>query len=314
MAKILINDGIDPIGKSMLVDAGFEVDTNKIPQNELKEKLPAYDAICVRSATEVRQDLIEACPGLKVIGRGGVGLDNIDVDFARSKGIQVINTPAASSRSVAELTFGHMLSLSRFIYDSNRKMPSSGGTAFNALKKQYAGGIELEGKKLGVIGLGRIGQETVKFGLGIGMEVIGVDPFVQSVSVKLFINKKPVEVTIESVSMDAMLSQADFISLHVPSTGVPVLGTEEFSKMKDGVIVVNCSRGGTIDEDALLAALESGKVRACGLDVFDDEPTPRQDLLVHPRISLTPHIGASTDEAQAKIGVELAEKLIAALK
>lgn len=314
MAKILINDGIDPVGKLMLIEAGFEVDTNKIPQEELTDRLPAYDAICVRSATEVRKDLIEACPGLKVIGRGGVGLDNIDVDFARSKGIQVINTPAASSRSVAELTFGHMLSLSRFIYDSNRKMPVTGHSEFNSLKKKYANGVELEGKKLGVIGLGRIGQETVKFGLGIGMEVMGVDPFVDSVTVNLSINKKSVEVKIESVSMDQMLAEADFISLHVPSAGAPLLGAAEFAKMKDGVILVNCSRGGTIDEDALLEALESNKVRACGLDVYDNEPTPRQDLLQHPRISLTPHIGASTDEAQAKIGVELAEKLIGALK
>ena len=314
MRKILINDGIHPKGEALLKEAGFEVDTTKIPQDELKEKLPAYAAICVRSATKVRQELIEACPDLKVIGRGGVGLDNIDVDFARSKGIQVINTPAASSRSVGELAFAHMLSLSRFVHDSNRQMPASGASEFKNLKKKYSKGIEMEGKVLGVIGLGRIGQETVKLGLGMGMEVVGVDPFVSDVDVSLKVGGHTVKVNISSIPMEDMLAKADYISLHVPFTGAPILGTKEFDQMKDGVVVVNCARGGTIDEDALLAALESGKVRACGLDVFDNEPTPRKDLLSHPRISLTPHIGASTGEAQAKIGIELAEKVIAALK
>jgi D-3-phosphoglycerate dehydrogenase len=312
--RILVNDGIEPIGKQLLEEAGFEVDMNKINQEDLPAKLNEYDAICVRSATKVRKDLIDACPNLKAIGRGGVGLDNIDVDYAKSKGIAVINTPAASSRSVGELAMAHMLSLSRFLYQSNRQMPSEGDTKFNDLKKAYAKGAELEGKTLGVIGCGRIGQETAKVGLGLGMNILAVDPYVSEVTLSVGPTALGFKVTVKTVDMNDMLADADYISLHIPSVGKALLGKEEFAKMKDGVIIVNCSRGGTIDEDALLEALSSGKVAAAGLDVFDNEPTPRKDLLTHPRISLTPHIGASTEEAQNKIGEELAQKMIAALK
>jgi len=312
--KILINDGIEAIGKQMLEEAGFEVQTQKIEQEDLMNRLNEFDAICVRSATKVRKELIDAAPNLKAIGRGGVGLDNIDVEYAQSKGIAVINTPAASSRSVAELAMGHMLSLSRFIYQSNRVMPQSGHTDFNALKKAYAKGTELEDKTLGIIGFGRIGQEMARIGLGLGMNVLAVDPYLKEAKILLGPSHMGIEVTVKTVDMKDMLTDADFISLHIPSLGKAVLGTEEFSIMKDGVTIVNCSRGGTIDEDALLEALGSGKVNAAGLDVFDNEPTPRQDLLSHPRISLTPHIGASTDEAQNKIGSELASKLIESLK
>jgi D-3-phosphoglycerate dehydrogenase / 2-oxoglutarate reductase len=311
--RILVNDGIEAIGKQLLEEAGFEVDTNKINQEDLATRLNDYDAICVRSATKVRQELIDACPNLKAIGRGGVGLDNIDVEYAKSKGIAVINTPAASSRSVGELAMAHMLSVSRFLYQSNREMPSKGDTAFNDLKKAFAKGVELEGKKLGVIGFGRIGQETARVGLGMGMDIFAVDPFVTEATVSVGAPKLGFTVALKTVTMDEMLSNADYISLHIPSVGKAILGKDEFAKMKDGVIVVNASRGGTIDEDALLEALESGKVAAAGLDVFDNEPSPRKDLLSHPRISLTPHIGAATEEAQNKIGIELAEKLIAAL-
>lgn len=310
MAKILINDGIHPTGKEMLEKAGFEVDCNKISQDDLANKLPEYDAICVRSATKVRENLIEACPKLKVIGRGGVGLDNIDVDFAKSKGIAVVNTPAASSRSVAELAFGHMFSVARNLYKSNRHMPKDGNTEFKALKKSYSKGFELNGKTLGVIGLGRIGQETIKIALGMGMDVLGVDPYAEDVTVDLKVGSSQVSVPVNKVSMDDMLAKADIITLHIPFTGVPVLSTAEFAKMKDGVILVNASRGGTVDEEALLAALESDKVRAAGLDVFENEPTPRIELIQHPNVSCTPHIGASTGEAQENIGIELAEKLI----
>jgi D-3-phosphoglycerate dehydrogenase / 2-oxoglutarate reductase len=312
--KILVNDGIEPIGKQLLEAAGFIVDTNKIDQADLPVRLNEYDAICVRSATKVRKDLIDACPNLKAIGRGGVGLDNIDVEYAKSKGIAVINTPAASSRSVGELAMAHMLSLSRFLYQSNREMPQNGNTQFNDLKKAYAKGIELEGKTIGIIGFGRIGQETAKCALGMGMDVLAVDPYVSEVTLAIGPAALGFEVDITTVNMEDMLADADYISLHIPSVGKPILGADEFAKMKDGVIIVNCSRGGTIDEDALLTALNSGKVAAAGLDVFDNEPTPRQDILTHPKISLTPHIGASTEEAQNKIGQELAEKMIAALK
>ena len=310
MARILINDGIHATGLKMLQDAGHEVDTQNIPQAELDEKLPSYAAICVRSATKVRTALIDKCPDLKVIGRGGVGLDNIDVDHAKSKGIKVCNTPAASSRSVAELAFGHLFSLSRFIYQSNRNMPANGHSQFKSLKKSYAKGMELEGKTLGIIGFGRIGQEAAKIALGLQMNVLAVDPYIKEANINLSIHDQTVNVNINTVPMDEMLAQADAITLHIPFTGSPVLGATEFDKMKDGVLIANAARGGTINEDALLAALNSGKVAAAGLDVFENEPTPREDLINHAHVSCTPHIGASTKEAQEKIGIELAEQLI----
>ncbi|MBK6500331.1 MAG: D-2-hydroxyacid dehydrogenase [Saprospiraceae bacterium] len=312
--KILVNDGIEPIGKQLLEAAGFEVDMNKIDQSDLINKLPEYDAICVRSATKVRKELIDACPNLKAIGRGGVGLDNIDVEHAKSKGIAVINTPAASSRSVGELAMAHMLGLSRFLHLANRQMPETGNTQFNELKKAYSKGAELEGKTLGIIGLGRIGMETARCGLGMGMNIVAYDPFVSEVTLHVGPRALEFQTTIQTESLDKLLATADYISLHIPSVGKAILGKEEFEKMKTGVFVINCSRGGTIDEDALIHALNSGKVAAAGLDVFDNEPTPRMDILSHPRISLTPHIGASTEEAQNKIGEELAQKLIAAFK
>ncbi|HPN70373.1 MAG TPA: D-2-hydroxyacid dehydrogenase [Saprospiraceae bacterium] len=313
MARILVNDGIEESGKVMLEAAGFEVDMNNIPQDQLIEKLNAYDAICVRSATKVRKDLIDACPNLKVIARGGVGLDNIDVEYAKSKGIKVINTPAASSRSVAELVFGHLLGIVRFLNKSNQAMPSKGATEFNALKKAYAKGIEIEGKTLGVIGMGRIGQETMKMGLGLGMEVVAFDPFVESVDLTIGNSQYKATITIQKSSIDDVLAKADFLSMHVPGLAQPIMNEAEFAKMKDGAILINCSRGGVVNEDAMLAALNSGKLAAAGIDVFDNEPTPREDILTHPKVSLTPHIGASTAEAQEKVGAELANQLISIL-
>ena len=311
--KILINDGIHPTGKRLLEEAGYEVQTDKIAQEDLPTQLNNFVAICVRSATKVRADLIDQSPNLKAICRGGVGLDNIDVDHAKSKGIHVINTPAASSRSVAELVFGHLYSLARFLHVSNRQMPEGGHSNFKGLKKDFAAGVELTGRTLGIIGFGRIGRETASIALGAGMNVVAVDPFLESAEISFGPSSHKATVTIKTVSMDEMLAQADAISLHVPFLGKPALGPDEFAKMKDGVLLANASRGGTVDEDALLAALASGKVAGAGLDVFVDEPTPRQDLLSHDKISLTPHIGAATAEAQEKIGIELAEKLIAAL-
>ncbi len=313
MKKILINDGIHPDGQQMLEEAGYEVNTNKIAQEDLPSQLPDYDAICVRSATKVRTDLIDQCPNLKIIARGGVGLDNIDVDHAKSKGIEVINTPAASSKSVAELVFSHLFSLARSLHLSNRDMPAKGDSEFKKLKKAYSKGLELRGKTIGIIGFGRIGQETAKIALGLGMNVLPVDLYIKEATITLEIPQADfdVEVNLPTVDMEDMLVEADFISLHVPFLGKPVLGKEEFAAMKDGVIVLNAARGGTIDEDALLAALESGKVSAAGLDVFENEPTPRKDLLNHPRVSVSPHIGASTMAAQRNIGLELAEKIIA---
>ncbi|WP_291402163.1 D-2-hydroxyacid dehydrogenase [Daejeonella sp.] len=311
MFRILANDGIDPIGKDLLEKAGFQVDTNHIPQAELSEGLKNYDAITVRSATKVRKELIDACPNIKLIGRGGVGMDNIDVDYAREKGLAVVNTPAASSLSVAELVFAHLFTGIRFLQDANRKMPVEGNSKFNDLKKAYAKGIELRGKKIGIIGFGRIGRETAKVALGLGMDVLAYDLFEIPKELELTLGGNVrVNCPVNALSIEQLIKESDFISLHVPFAENPVLGKSEFAMMKDGVGVVNCSRGGTIDEDALLEALNSGKVGFAGLDVFDNEPNPRQDLLSHPNVSLTPHIGASTNEAQERIGTELANLII----
>ena len=311
MIKILANDGIDPAGKQLLEDAGFIIDTNNIPQEELLTKLQNYDGITVRSATKVRKALIDACPNLKLIGRGGVGVDNIDVEYAREKGIGVYNTPASSSLSVAELVFSHLFTGVRFLQDSNRKMPVEGNTKFNDLKKAYAKGVELRGKTLGILGFGRIGREVAKIALGLGMEVLAYDlyPFNPEVEVVLG-GGTVVKITIQSVTQEHIIKNADFITIHTPFVDKPIIGSTEFEKMKKGAGVVNCSRGGLIDEDALITALDSGKISFAALDVFDNEPTPRVDILSHPKISLTPHIGASTNEAQERIGLELANLII----
>lgn len=312
MIKILANDGIDPIGKKLLEEAGFTVDTQTIAQDQLATALLNYDAITVRSATKVRKELIDACPNIKLIGRGGVGMDNIDVEYARSKGVNVVNTPAASSLSVAELVFSHLFTGVRFLQDSNRKMPVEGATKFNDLKKAYAKGIELRGKTIGIIGFGRIGRETATVALGLGMNVLAYDlyPFDGNITLNLQGNIT-VDIPVKTVELAEVIANSDFISLHTPFAEQPILGEAEFAAMKKGVGIVNCSRGGTIDETALIAALNSGQVSFAGLDVFDHEPTPSAAILAHPKISLTPHIGASTNEAQERIGAELANLIIA---
>ncbi|MBS1529064.1 MAG: D-2-hydroxyacid dehydrogenase [Bacteroidetes bacterium] len=315
MIKILANDGIDPIGKKMLEDAGFTVDTNNIPQDELPAKLQAYDAITVRSATKVRKALIDACPNLKLIGRGGVGVDNIDVDYAKEKGIGVYNTPASSSLSVAELVFASLFGCVRFLPDSNRKMPVDGNTKFNDLKKAYAKGVELRGKTLGIVGFGRIGREVAKIALGVGMDVIAYDlyPFNPELELTLGGDIK-VKASVKTVSLEEVITTSDFITLHTPFIDKALLGKEELAKTRKGVGLVNISRGGLIDELALVDALNSGQVSFAALDVFDNEPTPREEILKHPKISLTPHIGAATNEAQERIGVELASLIIGHFK
>lgn len=314
--KILANDGIDAVGKELLEKAGFTVITDKVAQENLAKEIndKGYVALTVRSATKVRKDVVDACPGLKVIGRGGVGMDNIDVDYAREKGIQVINTPAASSNSVAELVFAHLFNAVRFLYDSNRQMPVSGEEKFDDLKKKYAKGVELRGKTIGIVGFGRIGQYVAKMALGLGMKVVAFDPFVTEAVIDIEIEgaSAPVKVKINPVGLDKVLQQSDFISFHVP--GGKLISKHEIASMKNGVILINAARGGVINEDDLLEALNSGKVSHACLDVFENEPRPSVAILKHPKISLTPHIGAATNEAQERIGVELAEKIIAALK
>ncbi|TAL61897.1 MAG: 3-phosphoglycerate dehydrogenase [Bacteroidetes bacterium] len=310
MKKILANDGIDAQGKLLLEKAGFTVVTGKVAQENMAKAINenGYEGLTVRSATKVRKDVIDACPSLKLIGRGGVGMDNIDVDYAKSKGIVVVNTPAASSLSVAELVFGHLFTIVRFLQDSNRLMPAKGIAEFDVLKKKYAGGIELSGKTIGIVGIGRIGQAVARIAYGVGMKVIAHDPFVKEIKIEMEVAGSKISVPVKTISLDELFSQSDFITVHVP--GGKLITKKEIAKMKSGVVLVNASRGGVIEENDLLEALNSGKVAGAGLDVFENEPKPMQALLQHPKISLTPHIGAATKEAQERIGVELSEKII----
>ena len=311
--KILVNDGLHRSGIELLEKAGYTVDTNSIPQADLIVRLNEYDAIIVRSATQVRTDLIQASPNLKVIGRGGVGLDNIDVDFAKSKNIEVLNTPAASSRSVAELAMAHLFGIVRSLPAANKAMSLDGVSDFGALKKSASKGIELQGKKLGLIGFGRIGRATASIALGCGMEILAYDPFFTEGNVTLDLHpvyKHEFSINVKTVSKEELLANADFISLHIPGGQGYVLDTPEFEQMKDGVGVVNCARGGTINEAALLAAIKSGKVKYAATDVFEKEPPVNTDILRMNAVGLSPHIGASTEEAQERVGLELAQNII----
>jgi len=315
--KILANDGLSQSGIAALEKAGFEVITTKVAQEQVANYINTNNVvvILVRSATKVRQDIIDNCPSLKIIGRGGVGMDNIDVTYAREKGIHVINTPASSSESVAELVFAHLFSGARFLHDANRNMPLDGDSQFNALKKAYADGIELRGKTIGIIGFGRIGREVARMALGLGMKVLASDKYVDEATIKVdFYNGQFINVDIETEPIEDILKHSDFITLHVPAQDGYVIGKEEISLMKDGVGIVNCARGGVIDEVALIDALDEGKVLFAGLDVFEEEPTPAIQVLMNPKISMTPHIGAATLEAQDRIGTELADQIISLLK
>jgi D-3-phosphoglycerate dehydrogenase len=311
--KILANDGISTVGQKQLEAAGFKVITDKVAQEDLAKEVNAQgiEMILVRSATTVRKEVIDACPRLKLIGRGGVGMDNIDVAYAREKGITVINTPASSSQSVAELVMGHMFAISRSLHDSYKNMESGD---FSALKKKYAKGVELRGKTLGIVGFGRIGQSLASYALGSGMNVIAVDLYTNPVNVKVPIGTSQ-EVVVQitpHASLLEVISEMDYISLHVPkqADGSAVIGAKEFTLMKKGVRLVNASRGGVINEDDLIVALKEGKVAGVALDVFENEPNPRKDLLNHDLIACTPHVGAATMEAQDRIGEELASLII----
>jgi len=314
MVKILANDGISKSGIEALEEKGFEVITEKVNQEDLISTINSenYEVLLVRSATTARKELIDACPNLKIIGRGGVGMDNIDVEYAKEKGLEVYNTPAASSSSVAELVFSHLFGMVRFLYESNRQMPLEGDTNFKDLKKAYAGGKELTGKTLGIIGFGKIGQEVAKRAIGLGMNVLAHDKFTTEASITLsFFNGDKKTFTIETTSLENVLEGSDFVTLHIPKTGEKaVIGAEEIGLMKTGAGIINTARGGVIDEDALMFALDKGKLEYAALDVFTNEPNPSMHLMMHNSISLTPHIGAATLEAQDRIGAELADKII----
>lgn len=314
--KVLANDGISQSGVEALKKAGFEVIVKKVAQDQLQDYLNknGISVLLVRSGTKVRKDIIDNCIHLKIIGRGGVGMDNIDVDYARSKGISVINTPSASSGSVAELVFAHLFGSVRKLHDSNRNMPLEGDSRFRDLKKAYAGGVELRGKTLGIVGFGRIGREVAKIALGIGMKVIASDSEVGEAEITLnFYNDQSIKIPIKTEPVEMLIKESDFITLHVPAQDKPVIGEKEIDQMKDGVGIINTARGGVLDEEALLASIESGKVSFAALDTYENEPTPAIKLLMNESISLSPHIGAATNEAQERIGVELAEQIISIL-
>lgn len=312
--KVLANDGISKAGENALKEAGIELLEHKVAQEQLENFINEnqVDVLLVRSATKVRQDLIDACPSLKIIGRGGVGMDNIDVEYARGKGIKVINTPSASSRSVAEMVFAHFLSLARFLHESNRMMPLEGDTQFNALKKSYSKAVELEGKTLGVIGFGGIGKEVLKIGISLGMKVkvCTRTPKTETITLDFFDGQK-VSFNITSTNdMEAFLKDLDFLSLNTPKTNEYIIDTPQFEIMKDGIFIVNTARGGVINEVSLIDFIEEGKVAGAALDVFENEPTPELTLLMNPQLSLSPHLGGNTLDAQEKIGTELASQII----
>ncbi|MDP4600377.1 MAG: D-2-hydroxyacid dehydrogenase [Polaribacter sp.] len=311
--KILANDGISGSGKAILEENGFTVINTNVAQNQLenfinKEKI---EGLLVRSATQVSKGLIDACPSLQLIGRGGVGMDNIDVTYAIDKGLHVINTPEASTNSVAELVFAHLFGMVRFLHISNRDMPLEGDTRFNELKKAFSQGMELRGKTIGIIGFGSIGKEVAKIAIGLGMNVIAADTEIEEATIELsFFNQQKIQFSIKTQPLEILLKEADFITLHIPAQESYTLSETEFSQMKKGVGIINTARGGVVNEVDLINAIENGKVQFAGLDVFESEPTPEIQLLMNPEVSLSPHIGAATKEAQDRIGIELAKQII----
>lgn len=314
MMKVLANDGISKSGADALAKAGIELLDAKVSQ----EHLTAYinenniNVLLVRSATKVSRELIDGCPGLQIIGRGGVGMDNIDVEYAIDKGIYIINTPKASSRSVAEMVFAHFFSLARFLHESNRLMPLEGETHFSAMKKSFSKAIELEGKTLGVIGFGGIGQEVVKMGISLGMKIKVFTRNIKTETLSLnFYDGQSVSFQITTGNdWDEFLTDTDFISINTPKSDGYILDTPQFLKMKDGVFIVNTARGGVLNEVALIDFIDNGKIAGAALDVFESEPTPELPLLMNPNLSLSPHLGGNTVDAQEKIGAELAAQII----
>ncbi|MFT5672719.1 MAG: D-3-phosphoglycerate dehydrogenase [Polaribacter sp.] len=313
MMKILANDGISQSGIDALGKGGFEVITTKVAQNQLENYINEHtiDAILVRNTTQVRQELIDACPSIKLIGVLGAGIDNIDADYAEDQGLHVINAPEASASSVAELVFAHLFGLARFLHASNREMPLEGDSRFKELKKAYSQGIELKGKTIGIIGFGRIGQAVARIGLGLGMNVIATDEAITSAPISVdFFNGQKITINIDTIPKDELLKEADFITLHVSAQEDYIISKKEIEKMKDGVGIINTAIGGVLNEVDLVMSIESGKVQFAGLDVFETEPTPAVQLLMNPEISLTPNIGAGTKETQDRIGIELAQQIM----
>ena len=310
---VLANDGISKSGVEKLESNGFEVLKESIPQDDLISYINSskIDALLVRSTTKVNKNLIDNCPSIKLIGRGGVGMDNIDVEYARNKGIKVINTPAASSKSVAELVFAHLFGCVRHLHSSNRSMPLEGDGKFKELKKTYSKGTELREKTLGIVGFGRTGQEVAKIAIGIGMNISVYDLNLNETLLELsFFDKTTKSFQIKMDNFKDLLAHSDFITFHVPAQRNYLISEDEFKIMKQGVGIINASRGGVVDERALEKQLSRGKVSFAALDTFENEPNPDIKILMNARISLTPHIGAATTEAQDRIGIELADQII----
>jgi len=294
--KILITDGISPFGQEILRDNGIDFDIQHYEHDELLKVIPEYDGILVRSATKIPKDIIDAGKNLKLIARGGTGIDNIDHQYAKSKGIPVLNTPGANSASVSELVFAHMFALARFIPQANITMRKG---EWN--KKSYKG-VELKGKTLGIVGFGKIGQITANMALSLGMSVLAYD-----------LAEIKTDLDIKIVSKKELLKESDFITLHVPKQAQNFITKAEFELMKPTVFLINTSRGGVVNEEDLLEALNNGKIAGAGIDAFLNEPTPNPELVNHPKVSCTPHIGASTKEAQDRVGIQIAEKIVAVL-
>ncbi len=293
--KVLICDPLDPRVTEEL-KAKYETDekTDMTPE-DLVATIPDYDVAIVRSATKIRQPAIDVAQNLGLIVRAGVGLDNIDVEYARAKGIKVENTPSASSPAVAELAIGHMLTLLRYIHAANVTMRQS---EWN--KKSYKG-REIAGKKVGIIGIGRIGSLTAEKAHLLGAEIIAYDQYVTAPQLDF----------VKMVDLDTLLKESDIVSLHIPASEQPTIGARELDIMKDDAILVNCARGGVVDEDALLNALKAGKFWGVGIDVWEEEPTHNTALINHPKVSATCHLGANSKESQARVGQAVLDKIAA---
>ena len=310
---VLANDGISEKGIQLLKEADITVLDARVSAEHLSNFINEnnVDVLLVRSATQVRKNLIDECPNLKIIGRGGVGMDNIDVDYAIDKGIYIINSPKASCKSVAELVFAHFFSLARFLHESNRLMPLEGETKFNTLKKSFNNATELSGKTLGVIGMGNIGLEVIKIGISLGMSIVAYNRTPKTENVKIsFFDGQSLHFEIKSVNLDEVLKKSDFISINISNAEKYFIDNEQIAMMKEGVFIANTARGGVLNEVALIDAIERGKVAGAALDVFENEPNPEIKILMNPALSLSPHIGGNTLEAQNRIAEELAEQII----
>ena len=310
---VLANDGISEKGIQLLKEADITVLDARVSAEHLSNFINEnnVDVLLVRSATQVRKNLIDECPNLKIIGRGGIGMDNIDVDYAIDKGIYIINSPKASSKSVAELVFAHFFSLARFLHESNRLMPLEGETKFNTLKKSFNNATELSGKTLGVIGMGNIGLEVIKIGISLGMTIVAYNRTPKTENVKIsFFDGQSLHFEIKSVNLDEVLKKSDFISINISNAEKYFIDNEQIAMMKEGVFIANTARGGVLNEVALIDAIERGKVAGAALDVFENEPNPEIEILMNPALSLSPHIGGNTLEAQNRIAEELAEQII----